>query len=243
VEAILFDYGHTLITYRRPEAALRDAYAEIADRLSAAGVERVPAPERLMVDVHDRIESAVTAHEQAEHLEEIDLVAEERRAYADCGMRLNDDLLDEVTHMVQIAWWQGIVVASSVVTVLSALRAAGLRIGLCSNAPYRARSLRGQLHHLGLDRHLDSITFSSEVGWRKPAPQVFTAALGALGAIPDTTIMVGDRRREDVSGARAMGLATVRTREFEDDAGADDADVVIDTLGDLVPLLLGQPHR
>ena len=45
--------------------------------------------------------------------------------------------------------------------------------------------------------------------------------------------MVGDRRREDVAGARAAGLATIRVREQWDDPGPDDADAVIDTLPDL----------
>jgi FMN phosphatase YigB (HAD superfamily) len=49
--------------------------------------------------------------------------------------------------------------------------------------------------------------------------------------------MVGDRRREDVAGARAAGLATIRVRQHRDDPGPDDADAVIDTLPDLVELL------
>ena len=81
------------------------------------------------------------------------------------------------------------------------------------------------------------MTFSSEVGWRKPAPQIFAAALDALGVEASRCAMVGDRRREDIAGARAAGMATIRTREHRDDPGPGDADAVIDVFSDLVKLL------
>jgi FMN phosphatase YigB (HAD superfamily) len=49
--------------------------------------------------------------------------------------------------------------------------------------------------------------------------------------------MIGDRRREDIAGARSVGMATIRTREHRDDPGPGDADAVIDRLSDLVELL------
>ena len=237
VEALLFDYGLTLVTFTRPAAALLRAHMEVAARLEAAGLGPVPSGEILLREVHDRGEQAAAAHEAAGHLWEIDLAAEERRAYAALGIQLPAPLHHEITGVIQRAWWEGVAVAPATVETLTALRRHGLRLGLCSNAPYRSLSLRDQLAHLGLDRLFDSVTFSSEVGWRKPAPQIFDAALLGLGAEASRTAMVGDRRREDIAGARAMGMATIRVREHRDDPGPGDADVVIDRLSDLVELL------
>jgi FMN phosphatase YigB (HAD superfamily) len=239
IRALLFDYGLTLVCFSRPEEALLRAHAEVARRLRASGLGPVPPAETLMVEVHDRVEGAVTRHGAAGHLREIDAVDEERRAYASLGLVLPDDLLEEVAGLVQRAWWQGVTVAPATLEALRELRRHRLRLGLCSNAPYRALSLRAQLAHLGLADLFDSVTFSSEAGWRKPAPQIFAAALGALGAGAETSAMIGDRRREDVAGARAMGMATIRVREHADDPGPDDADAVIDRIPDLVPLLFG----
>ncbi len=241
IRALLFDYGLTLVTFERPEGALLAAYDAIARRLEASGLKPVHAAESLLHGVHDRVEQAVARHERAGLLDEIDLMAEERDAYAACGLRLPDPLLEEAGDMVQRAWWEGIRVAGDAVPVLTELRRAGLRIGLCSNAPYSSRSLHAQLEHVGLLHLFDSITFSGEVGRRKPAPEIFDAALAALGAGAATCAMVGDRRREDVGGARAVGMATIRTREHHDDRGPGNADAVIDRLGDL-PTLLRDRH-
>jgi putative hydrolase of the HAD superfamily len=138
----------------------------------------------------------------------------------------------------QEAWWEGIHVAPDAAPTLRTLRAGGLRLGICSNAPYRPASMREQLAHVGLLPLVDAAVFSGEVGWRKPAPQIFAAALRALGADARTTVHVGDRLREDVDGAHAAGMRAVRLREHHDDADLDErADAVLDRLADLPPLL------
>jgi HAD superfamily hydrolase (TIGR01509 family) len=237
LDALLFDYGLTLVSFTRPTEALLRAHEEIATRLRVAGVGPVPSAATLLAEIHDRVEETVDRHQASGALTEIDAVAEERRAYAALGLRLSDELLDEVSGLAQRAWWEGVALPPATAATLGELRRRGLRLGLCSNAPYRSRSLRGQLAHLGLAGLLDSVTFSSEVGRRKPAPEIFTAALRALDAEAVRSAMVGDRRREDVQGARAAGLATIRVRQHGDDPGPDDADAVIDTLPDLLELL------
>ena len=237
IDALLLDYGLTLVSFSRPTQALLDAHEEIATRLRAAGLGPVPPAATLIAEVHDRVEESVARHEASGSLTEMDAVAAERRAYAALGLRLSDELFDEVAALAQRAWWEGVALPAATADTLRELRRRGLRLGLCSNAPYRPRSLRGQLAHLGLTGLLDSVTLSSEVGWRKPAPEIFGAALHALGVEAVRSAMVGDRRREDVAGARAAGLATIRVREHRDDPGPDDADAVIDTLPELVELL------
>ena len=98
----------------------------------------VPPAATLLAEVHDRVEAAVARHEASGDLSEIDAVAEERRAYAALGLRLSDELLDEVTALAQRAWWEGVAVSPATVATLEELRRRGLRLGLCSNAPYRA---------------------------------------------------------------------------------------------------------
>jgi len=77
------------------------------------------------------------------------------------------------------------------------------------------------------------VTFSSEVGVRKPHPEIFTDALRKVGIEPGRALFVGDRVREDIQGPQRLGMRAVLTREWrqEDDPGV--ADSVIQRLGEL----------
>ncbi|HEX6493429.1 MAG TPA: HAD family hydrolase [Candidatus Dormibacteraeota bacterium] len=238
VEAVLLDYGLTLVTYRRPVAALARVHEEISALLAARlGVEP-PGGARLLAAVHDAVEAAVEAHELEGGLDEIDLEPVAAAAYRGLGLDLPPDLLDEVRRLEQEAWVEGITVAPDTIATLTALRDLGVRLGLVSNAPYRAASMRLQLERLELLPFFDVAVFSSAVGWRKPSPRIFEAALAELGATPAATLMVGDRGREDVDGAHAVGMRAVLLREHRSDpAGEAAADAVLDRLADLVPLV------
>ncbi|MBV8193981.1 MAG: HAD-IA family hydrolase, partial [Candidatus Dormibacteraeota bacterium] len=192
-------------------------------------------------DVHDRVEREFLEHQASGALEEIDLVAATRRAYADLGLALDATTLDEVLRLEQLAWWEGVSLDPEAIPTLDALRRRGLRVGLCSNAPYRVRSMHDQIAHFGLDRHLDSVTFSGEVGWRKPSPRIFAAALRALGATAAATLMVGDSVRDDVEGARAAGISALLLRRAGRETGEDSASGsnVIHHLAETIEVVFG----
>jgi putative hydrolase of the HAD superfamily len=70
---------------------------------------------------------------------------------------------------------------------------------------------------MGLTERLDFAVFSSEVGVRKPHPQIFERALEALGVEPENALFVGDRLYEDVRGAGELGMTTVQALWFRAD--------------------------
>jgi HAD superfamily hydrolase (TIGR01509 family) len=86
---------------------------------------------------------------------------------------------------------------------LAALRGAGLRLVVLSNA-------NGTLHRafdrLGLTTAFDLIFDSHNEGVEKPDPRFFQIALERSGADAATTMHVGDLYHVDVAGARAAGL-------------------------------------
>jgi putative hydrolase of the HAD superfamily len=142
-----------------------------------------------------------------------------------------------VMELEQEGWLNSVHVGPDVVPTLEALRDLGLRLGVVSNAAYLPRLMREQMIALGLSRYFGALTFSSEVGVRKPHPAIYEDALHKLGAQPSRTLFVGDRVREDVEGPKALGMRAVLTREWrqEDDAGV--ADFVIQRLGELPPIV------
>lgn len=97
--------------------------------------------------------------------------------------------------------------------VLADLVQAGLAIGLISNSH---RCLESFQSHFGL-RDLVAVAVSSfEHGYLKPHPSIFHAALAQLGAGPGETVMVGDSVRQDIEGARGVGMRAVLLHRGED---------------------------
>ena len=242
VSAVLFDYGGTLVTFSRPEAALEAAYQRIEGYLRAEGWTP-PGAGVLLRDVHDRVEEAFAAHQRSGSLEEINLIAVARQAYSDLGMALDEATLDETLRIEQEAWWEGVQVDPEAVPTIEGLRARGLRVGLCSNAPYRIPSMYAQLRHVGLADHLDAVTFSGQIGWRKPSPRIMEAAAAAVGSPPGEIVMVGDSVSDDVAGARAVGMAAVLLRRPGSEAppALEPPIISIDSLSAIALLLFGTP--
>jgi putative hydrolase of the HAD superfamily len=117
---------------------------------------------------------------------------------------------------------------------LEALAARGLRLAVVSNTMRTpGRTLRRILEGHGLLASFHHLTFSDEVGVRKPAAEIFRIALGALGVPADEAVHVGDDPRLDVEGARNAGLRVVQVVAAGRESGPPDPDLVIEGLGAL----------
>jgi HAD superfamily hydrolase (TIGR01458 family) len=74
----------------------------------------------------------------------------------------------------------------------------------------------------------------------KPAPAFFEMAGATLGVPLDRLAVVGDDPETDVEGARRAGLLAIQVRTGKGQvAGPQEADLTIDSIRDLPPLLLG----
>jgi putative hydrolase of the HAD superfamily len=90
--------------------------------------------------------------------------------------------------------------------VLRDLSAAGLRIGLISNSH---RCLASFQSHFELQGLIAATVSSSEHGYMKPHPSIFSAALQLVDVEPRDAVMVGDSLRHDVEGALRAGMRGV----------------------------------
>lgn len=117
---------------------------------------------------------------------------------------------------------------------LRALAARGLRLGLISNGH---RSLTTFPSHFALDGLISVAVSSLDLGFMKPHPNIFRAALERAGVPAAEAVMVGDSYPHDVVGARGVGMRAVLLARGDRDAPAD-ADVpVIRSLAELPSLL------
>jgi putative hydrolase of the HAD superfamily len=126
---------------------------------------------------------------------------------------------------------------------LGALRRARVSVVVVSNWDI---SLHEALASCGLDALVDGVICSAEVGFAKPAPEIFAAALARAGAGAERAVHVGDSYAEDVRGARAAGIDPVLLARPPGDGGLIGAEPPaaageVRTISSLAELCAGQP--
>jgi putative hydrolase of the HAD superfamily len=93
------------------------------------------------------------------------------------------------------------------------VRSEGATVVVVSNHVWRLNEI---VEELGLGAYVDHVVNSARVGYRKPHPAIYRAALDRSGVPAEETVMVGDSVNHDVRGAERAGLRGV----FLDRSGA-----------------------
>jgi putative hydrolase of the HAD superfamily len=241
VRAVLFDFGHTLVDFTRTEDALRDAYTVIRDRLASWVEDRAPPEvDELVERIAGAVDDMVGRSYLERRLEELDQIALFEEAFAGLGYALPRELLREAAEIDHDSFSRSLSAPAETLETLDRLRAAGLRLGIVSNMSLFPHLIRADVDALGIGRRLDSMTFSSEVGVRKPDPKIFTTALRAIDADAADTVFVGDRVNDDVVGARGLGMRTILTRQFrQEDPGEVRPDAVVERIDEIPDVIAG----
>lgn len=207
VRALVFDFDGLILDTETCE------YSSIAEEFASHGVE-LPLDEWL-----DTIGRADHRH-WCDWLEEVvgrpldrDVILERRRAH----------------HHALIAEQE---ICDGVVELLDAARRADVSCTVASSSP--RHWVDGHLERIGLRQHFAAVRCREDVVQAKPAPDLFLAAVNAVGVRPEEAIAFEDSHHGSMA-AKAAGLCTVvvpndltRTQSF------DHADLVLDTLADFV---------
>ena len=93
--------------------------------------------------------------------------------------------------------------------VLKTLKERGYPMGMISNTIYPRRHHESDLRQFSLMEYLNFRIYSSELGRRKPHPDIFRAGLDLMRMAPSEILYIGDRIPEDVEGARAAGMVAI----------------------------------
>ncbi|HAF71223.1 MAG: HAD-superfamily hydrolase, subfamily IA, variant 3 [Acetothermia bacterium 64_32] len=128
-----------------------------------------------------------------------------------------------------------IVVDPDLVSVLSRLRAGGVKIAMLTNSIHPAETKWDWLRRRGVDALFDLIYSSVEAGHKKPAPEIFSAFARSIGLSPGEVVFVGHDQAE-VQGAKRAGLISVCLR-----CRCAEADFVCDRLGEILRLPVWPP--
>lgn len=222
VRAVLFDAGFTLLTpidgvgtvYRREAEALGVAidWNAFEERRATLWSERLHASH-----ADDALESSDELEAASWHAYTADVAA----PFPALRERHEAWLTRLATWFDRPEAWR---VRDGAHDVLERLRARGCRLAVVSNwhtaldAILEAQALR-----------FDTVVTSAACGYKKPHPAIFDEALARLDRAPSEALHVGDSVRDDVEGARRVGIRPVLIGDRRADVWS------IDSLTDLVP--------
>lgn len=240
IKGILFDLGSTLIEFQGEwnDVMWRGAHEQI-DFFRAQGLQL--DPDAFLKRHRELIMQFIEKGQQdwIEHSSDKALkMALADFGYPDVPQSLIDESLETLYAYGETLWRP----FPDTYTTLNALRDAGYRLAIISNARDA-----GNVHRL-IDNHrlrpwFDPILISSEFGVRKPNPRIFKAVLDGWNIGPDEAVMVGDMLGADVLGAKNAGLrsvwATMQADRSSNEAHLDTLvpDATIASLSELLPLL------
>jgi putative hydrolase of the HAD superfamily len=203
--AVLFDLGNTLAAYYRSEEfgpILEAAIVGVLDELRSRGLAAVPFEAAISAATAENREAAdfrfSPMADRFTRIFGVDVGADPVLAQALCTR-----FLSPIFAMGRVY--------DDAFPVLQEFRRLGYPTAIVSNAPWGSPPglWRQELKRLGLADAVDSVALCGDVGWRKPAPQIFHYAAGTLDRAASDCIFVGDDLRWDIEGSAAVGMHPV----------------------------------
>ena len=212
VDAVLFDLGNTLVSYYR-----RDEFLPILERSIAAAAAAVDAHRARHGAGSQALDVAgATAFARRFNTERADyriwpLADRLGQILGLDGEEVTPELHTELAERFLEPIFAAAQLNEQAIPVLQKIRALGKKSAIVSNTPWGtpAGPWHRELARHGLLELVDAAVFCVDVGWRKPAPQLFEHALARLEVVPSATVFVGDDAEWDVAGARRAGIAPI----------------------------------
>ena len=206
MNTVLFDLGGTLVQYygqNQIPGILKQAITEVQTYLQMNGLLQVPSKTIWQVveeENHEASDYRVRPLEKRlTHIFQLN------------DSRQSKELLEALCRCFLTPIFSRAHRYADALPVLQQLRSAGYKLAIVSNTAWGspAHLWREEIARHGLDKLVDEAVFCTDIGWRKPAAQIFAYTLEKLDAKPEDCIFVGDDPRWDFFGPRAVGIESV----------------------------------
>ncbi|MBO0679080.1 HAD family hydrolase [Mycolicibacterium sp. S2-37] len=121
--------------------------------------------------------------------------------------RLESDSIEELIAEYFDAWTQDVRIAAGALECVADL-ATDHTLAIVSNT-HDSRLVPRLARQFGLHQRMSGVVTSVDVGWRKPHPSIFHAALRDGEVSPADAVFVGDNWVADVDGPRRVGMSAI----------------------------------
>jgi len=209
--AVLFDIGGTLLEYV-PEASpagrrnLREGCRRAYEWLQEHGKPVPDFPSFLKKHWRALSWARFRRHLWGEEFQAQSVVL---RALARMGVQVLPQEICELTECYYRTFGETLSPMEGAGETLGALAGLGLRAAAVSNTAWPGYLIEGDLDRFGLLGYMDFCLFSSYYGLRKPREEIFCEALRMLGVTAGEAVFVGDNLKQDIGGAKRVGMRTV----------------------------------
>lgn len=203
IKAIFFDFFNTLACYQPPREQL---YIDICGEHGIHVEEKALFKSLPLADTFWRDENRRYPIDKRTSEENADFWAEYVvKALKGAEVEISRDLAFKILSKMQQMKWE-FKSFEDVADTLKLLKDIGLTLGLISNV---GQDMQKTFKELGLQQYLDYYVTSLEVGYDKPQPEIFQAALQKAKVNPEEVIYVGDQYELDIVGARGVGIKAI----------------------------------
>ena len=203
IKAVFFDFFNTLAYYQPPrEQVYLDVCAEHGIYVEEKALAKsLPLADTFWRDEnrHNLIDKRTEEGKLAFWTEYVIRVVKE------AGAAIGRDLAGKILARMKQTKWE-FKAFHDIINTLQILKERGLLLGLISNA---GQDMQKTYKELGLQPYLDYYVTSHEVGYDKPQPEIFQAALQKANIKPAEAIYIGDQYELDIIGARGVGMAAI----------------------------------
>jgi putative hydrolase of the HAD superfamily len=240
IQAVFFDMGGTIETFRSTREIRLEATRLIQQKLEQAGIDLCMTNEQLC----DVITSGLERYKRwcLQSLEELP-PTRIWSEYVFSNQNMEKDILsgisEELMFLVETRFYQR-AMRTEIPEVLRGIQKMGLKIGLISNVNSRGQ-VPTNLREYGIFDYFQPIVLSSEYGCRKPDPAIFYHAARLANVPTSQCVYVGDRVARDIEGARRAGFGLAIQIRHDFDHGEDDRgaipDAVISNMTKLLDIL------
>ena len=211
IKAVFFDWFNTLTHFDPPRAELyRRAFQQFGIELAPKAIMRGI----LAADLHYFEESAKSPVEKRSAEEQVEVYSHYPKAIlAEAGVKVAKELSLKILKIAQQQFkGDALILFDDVLSTLEMLKERRLILGLITNATKDKLSIHRKL---GLERYLDFVVTSQEVGADKPKPPIFLAALDRAGVKAFEALHVGDQYQLDIVGARGAGINPILIDRYD----------------------------
>jgi len=239
---LFFDLGNTIWKSSTPESRSQSGlYATVGQRILEWLRQRGhPLPSDgavLAASIWEAVDASVDAAEKGAVAPDPGSIA--RQVLASRGIRVSAAEGRQLWRLGEAtAPERGITLAPDALPTLDTLSRRGIRLGVITNRMFGGAHTRRDLDALGVGHLFEHVIVSADVGYLKPHPRIFQAALDAARARQEDCAMVGDNMRTDIQGAKDAGLYAIwkRSRLTACDRPVT-PDLTVDVLADLLEMV------
>jgi HAD superfamily hydrolase (TIGR01662 family) len=220
IKAVFFDLGDTLwhLPHMPPPETIRgETMRRVGGLVQSWGYEMSGDRRMLGRDIRYAIEGATREAFHGDCIEP-DYAALCQTAAANHGLELTAEQGAELWETWNLGGlFLGRELFPDVTETLAELRRRGYRLAAVTNRGYGGPKFWEEVRKFGLDKMLEEIAVSCDVGYLKPHRRIYEHALSKMGMGPEESVMVGDNMRADVEGSKGLGMTAVWRRPLLDE--------------------------